>query len=305
MKRILVAEVLDQEGIDLLRAHFEVDTRDSTSVEELTEIIPNYDGLVVWTYTHVPRQVIDRAEKLKVIARAGIGLDKVDVKCAESRGIVVRNTPEGNTLSVAEMVLAMMLTLARRLIPADRYVRSRSGWDRGQFTGNELSEKTLGIIGLGNVGKKVAKRALAFEMRLRGFDPFLDADQMAGHGVEKVDTLDALLPQADFVTIHLPLTDATRDLIGKRELNMMKRNAFIINTSRGPIIDQGALLDSLKKGRIAGAGLDVFDTEPPEDIELLGLENVVVTPHVAGTTHEALRKMAVQAARIIIDQLKG
>ena len=141
-------------------------------------------------------------------------------------------------------------------------------------------------------------------MSLLGFDAFLDADQMAGYGVEKVDALHALLPEADFVTIHLPLLDSTRSLIGKRELNMMKKTAFIINTSRGPIIDQGALLDSLKKGRIAGAGLDVFDKEPPEDVELLGLENVVVTPHVAGTTHEALRKMAVQAAQIIISELR-
>lgn len=303
MKKVLVTEALDQEGINRLRNHFEVDTRQSTSEEELIDIIGRYDGLMIWTYTWVTKAVLERADRLKVIARAGIGLEKIDLECAEQKGIVVRNTPEGNTTSVAEMVFSMMLSVVRKVVLTDAYVRSRTGWDRDQFTGNELSEKVLGIIGLGNIGKKVAKRASAFEMNLIGYDPYVDESEMAEHGVSKAGTLDDLLAKADFVTIHVTLTDATRRFIGERELDLMKDTAVLINTSRGTVLDQKALVDALKEGKIRGAGLDVFETEPPEDTELLGLKNIVVSPHIAGTTHEALQKMTSQAADIIIEYL--
>jgi D-3-phosphoglycerate dehydrogenase len=194
--------------------------------------------------------------------------------------------------------------VARKVLRADEYVRAQSGWDRDQFTGNELSGKVLGIVGLGNVGKKIAKRGAGFEMSLLGFDPFIDKTEMAGYGVTKVDALEELLPQADFVTVHVPLTDSTHRFIGERELNRMKNTAVLINTSRGTVVDQRALVKALKNREIGGAGLDVFETEPPDDSELLGLENIVVSPHIAGTTHEALQKMTFQAAEILIENLK-
>ena len=171
--------------------------------------------------------------------------------------------------------------------------------------GTELADKTLGIIGLGNVGKKVAKRGLGFEMRLLGFDPFLDKREMAKYGVEKVDSLEDLLPKADFITLHVPPMDTIHHFFGERQLNMMKKTAILVNTSRGQVVDQKALVKALKKGIIGGAGLDVFEIEPPDDTELLSLENIVVSPHIAGTTHEALKKMTFQAAKIIIENLKG
>lgn len=305
MKRVLVAEALNEGGIDLLRDHFSVDTRDFTSEEELMNIIPEYDGLMIKTYTRVSKDVIDRAVKLKIIVRAGTGLDKVDVKYAESKGIAVGNTPDANIVSVAEMVFALMLSVARKVVLADGYVRSRTGWDRDRFTGTELAEKTLGIIGLGQIGKKVAKRAVGFDMRLLGFDPFVDGKEMAEHGVEKVDSLEDLLPQADFITVHVPLIDTTHHLIGEAQFGMMKSTAIFVNTSRGPVVDQKALVKALREGSIAGTGLDVFETEPPDNTELLGLENIVVTPHIGAATREALKKMTIQAAQLIIENLVG
>jgi D-3-phosphoglycerate dehydrogenase len=305
MKRVLVAEALDQEGIDLLKQHFAVDTRELTSEEELKEIIPQYDGLMIKTYTRVSKEVIDRAVKLKVVARAGTGLDRVDIAYAKTKGIIVRNTPEANIVSVAEMVFALMLGMARKIVLGDRYVRSQSGWDRDQFIGAELSQKTLGIIGLGHIGQRVAKRATGFEMRLISYDPLVEAGEMAPFGVEKVETLDDLLRRADFITLHVPLIDATYHLIGRDQLALMKRTAILVNTSRGPVVDQEALLTALKEGGIAGAGLDVFEVEPPQDKGFLGLENVVLSPHVGAATHEALKKMTSQAAQIIIENLKG
>jgi D-3-phosphoglycerate dehydrogenase len=305
MTRVLVAEALDQEGVALLRDHFAVDSRERTSEEELIKIIDQYEGLMIKTYTRVSKGVIDRAVKLKVVARAGTGLDKVDVEYARSKGIVVRNTPEANVTSVAEMVFALMLAVARKVVLADGYVRSQSGWDRDRFIGTELAAKTLGIIGLGYIGKKVVKRALGFEMRLVGYDPFIDEKEMAEYGVEKAASLGDLLRDADFVTIHVPLIDRTYHLLGEQQLDMMKKPAILINTSRGPVVDQKALLKALKEGKISGAGLDVFEVEPPDDKEFLGLENTVMSPHIGAATHEALRKMTVQAAEIIIEGLKG
>jgi len=304
MKRVLVAEALDQEGIDLLRTHFEVDTRELTSEEELVDLIPQYDGLMIKTYTRVSKAVIDRAEKLKVVARAGTGLDKVDVAYAEDKGIAVRNTPEANIVSVAEMVFAQMLVVARKVVVADGYVRSRTGWDRDRFIGTELCQKTLGIVGLGYIGKKVAKRATGFEMRPISYDPLVGAEEMARFCVEKVDSLEDLLRMADFITLHVPLIDATHHLIGREQFGLMKETAILINTSRGPVVDRKALLTALKEGEIAGAGLDVFEVEPPEDEEFLALENIVVSPHIGAATHEALKKMTIQAAEIIIEKLK-
>ena len=304
MPRVLVAETLDQEGIDLLERHFEVDTRELTPEEELKAIISRYDGLMIKTYTRVSKGVIDEASRLKVVARAGTGLEKVDVEYAKTRGITVRNTPEANVVSVGEMVFALMFAVARKIVLADGYVRRQAGWDRDRFIGTELTGKTLGILGLGHIGKRVAKAARGFEMRCLGFDPFVNVEEMAGYDVEKVDGLENLLPASDLITVHVPLMDSTYHLIGESQFGLMKRTAIFVNTSRGPVVDQKALLKALKEGSIGGAGLDVFEKEPPDDEDLLGLENIVVTPHIGAATREALRKMTIQAAEIIIDELK-
>jgi D-3-phosphoglycerate dehydrogenase len=305
MPRVLVAETLDQEGIDLLKRHFDVDTRELTSEEELKAIISQYDGLMIKTYTSVSKDVIDEGSRLKVIARAGTGLEKVDVAYAKSKGITVRNTPEANVVSVGEMVFALMFAVARKIVLADGYVRRQAGWDRDQFIGTELTGKTLGVIGLGHIGKIVAKVARGFEMGCLGFDPFLNVEEMAEYGVKKVDVLEDLLPVSDLITVHVPLMDSTYHLIGESQIGLMKKTGILVNTSRGPVVDQKALLKALREKRIGGAGLDVFEKEPPDDKDLLGLENIVVTPHIGAATREALRKMTVQAAEIIIDELSG
>lgn len=305
MKKVLVAERLDPAGVELLRQHFDVDVREQTPEDELAAIIGDYDGLMIKTYTRVSAQVIDRASRLKVIARAGSGLDKVDVPYAQGKGIVVRNTPEANVVSVAELVFSLMLAVSRRVAAADRYVRSREGWDRDRFTGVELAGKTLGIVGFGHIGKLVAVRAHAFDMQVRCFDPFVEAPAMAEHGVGKVEALDDLLGEADYLTLHVPLVDATRHLLSHAQFRRMKPGAIVINTARGPVVDEAALVKALQDGEIAGAGLDVYEAEPPQSAELLALDNLVLTPHIGAATHEALRRMTVQAAEVIVETLAG
>ena len=303
MTRVLVTEALDPQGYEMLERHFEVDRRDSTSEEELLEIVDQYDALMIKTYTRVSAAVIDKASRLKVVARAGSGLDKVDLDYAKEKGILVRNTPDANTTSVAELVFGLMLALSRNLVPAHNYLKATEGWDRDQFIGYELSGKRLAIVGFGNIGKKVTKRATAFEMEVSCFDPFIDAAAMAEHGVTKVEDVNELLNNADYVTVHVPLLDSTRHLLGKKQFLSMKSTAIIVNTARGPVVDNQALVAALRDGQIAGAGLDVFETEPPEDPELLKLENLVMCPHIGAATKEALQKMTTQAAQVIIDEL--
>ena len=303
MTRVLVTEALDPQGYEMLERHFEVDRRDSTSEEELLEIVDQYDALMIKTYTRVSAAVIDKASRLKVVARAGSGLDKVDLDYAKEKGILVRNTPDANTTSVAELVFGLMLALSRNLVPAHNYLKAVQGWDRDQFIGYELSGKRLAIVGFGNIGKKVTKRATAFEMEVSCFDPFIDAAAMAEHGVTKVEDVNELLNNADYVTVHVPLLDSTRHLLGKKQFLSMKSTAIIVNTARGPVVDNQALVAALRDGQIAGAGLDVFETEPPEDPELLKLENLVMCPHIGAATKEALQKMTTQAAQVIIDEL--
>ncbi|ANX03013.1 hydroxyacid dehydrogenase [Immundisolibacter cernigliae] len=303
-KRVLVAETLEQAGIDLLREHFEVDVRERTDEETLARIIGDYDGLMIKTYTRVSKQVIDNARKLKIVARAGSGLDKVDLIYAKEKGLSVRNTPQANVVSVAELVFGLMLAVSRKLAAADRYVRSREGWDRDRFTGVELAGKTLGIVGFGNIGKLVARRALAFDMQPVGYDPFVDAAGMAEHGVRKVETVDGIIDVADYITVHVPLLDSTRNLFSTEQFGRMKSTAILINTARGEVVDEPALIAALQAGQIAGAGLDVYEAEPPNHPELLTLDNVVLCPHIGAATREALNRMTVQAAQMIIEALE-
>lgn len=305
MKKVLVTETLDPEGYVMLERHFEVDRREATSEEELIEIVGQYDALMIKTYTRVSPAVLDKADKLKIVARAGSGLDKVDLDYAKKKGVIVRNTPDANTTSVAELVFALMLSLSRNLVSAHNYLRAAEGWDRDRFTGFELAGKQLAIVGFGNIGKKVARRAQAFEMQVSCYDPFVDTAAMAEHGVTKVEDVNELLNAADYVTVHVPLLDSTRHLLGADQFKSMKSTAIIVNTARGPVVDNQALVVALREGQIAGAGLDVFEQEPPQDPELLKLDNLVMCPHIGAATVEALQKMTTQAAQAIIDELAG
>jgi len=301
--KVLVTEPLAEEGLALLREGAEVDMRLGLDAEQLAEVIGHYDALVVRSGTPVTASVIEAARRLKVIGRAGAGVDNIDLAAATRRGILVVNAPGSNSIAVAEHTLALMLALARRIPQADAKLRA-GRWEKRSLAGVELRGKTLGIIGLGRVGTAVARRAAGLEMRLMAYDPFVAVDHAARLGVRLV-SLDELLRTADFVSIHAPLTDLTRGMIGARELALMKPTAYLINCARGGIVDEEALARALAEGRLAGAALDVFAHEPPFDSPLLASEKVILTPHLGGSTQEAQRNVAVDVAQQVLAVLKG
>jgi D-3-phosphoglycerate dehydrogenase len=252
--------------------------------------------------TKVTKDIIEVADNLKVIGRAGVGLDNVDIESATERGIIVMNTPGGNTISTAEHTMTMMLALSRNVPQA--FVALKEGkWERKKFMGVEVFNKTLGIVGLGRIGGEVAKRALAFGMRVVGYDPYIRSEAAMRAGVELVEIRD-LLSRSDYITVHVPLTDETRHLIGKKEFEAMKEGVRIINCARGGIIDESALYEAIKKGKVAGAAFDVFEREPPVDNPLLEFDSVVASPHLGASTEEAQVGVAVDIAGQIIDFLK-
>jgi D-3-phosphoglycerate dehydrogenase / 2-oxoglutarate reductase len=302
--RILVTEPLSARGLDLLREEYEVDVGTDLAAAGLVDAIEPYDALVVRSQTKVTAEVIDAARSLKVIARAGIGLDNVDVETATRRGVMVVNAPQSNVLSAAEHTMALLLSLARNIPQADRALRDGQ-WARERFQGVELHGKTLGVIGLGRVGTMVAQRALAFGMRLIAFDPYVSRERARSLALELMPDLGALLVQSDVVTIHLPRTPETEALIGDRELSLMKEGARLVNTSRGGIVDEGALEEALRSGRVAGAALDVFADEPATEHPLFSLPNVVVTPHLGAATAEAQDKAGVAIAEMVSLALRG
>ena len=265
--RILVAEAVAGEGLALLRAVHEVDERVGLSREEYKELLPGYDALLVRSQVQVDAELIAAGTRLVVIGRAGVGVDNVDLEAATRAGITVVNAPTGNTIAAAEHTLALLYVLARKVAAADASVR-RGEWKRSQFTGVELRGRTLGIIGLGKIGQAIAKRARAMEMTVIAVDPFISADGAAVHGVELVN-LDALLERSDAITVHVPLTRQTRGLIGAAEIARMKPGSFVLNVARGGILDEAAVADALRSGQLGGAGIDVFDHEPPTGSPLL------------------------------------
>jgi D-3-phosphoglycerate dehydrogenase / 2-oxoglutarate reductase len=303
--KVLVAETIAEGGLDKLRADATVDVRTDLSRDELLKIIGSYDALIVRSRTQADAELIEKGRNLKVIGRAGIGLDNVDVDAATRHGIVVVNAPQSNVLSAAEHAIALMLSQARNIPAADASVRA-GRWERERFEGVELHGKTLAILGLGKIGTLVAQRALALGMRVVAFDPYI-AKQRAGQmGVDLVTTLDDALRAADFVTIHLPKTSETSALIGPRELALMKPTARLINTSRGGIVDEQALASAISEGRLGGAGLDVFANEPPAaESPLFGLESVVLTPHLGASTEEAQSKAGEAIAEQVLLALRG
>jgi len=301
--KVLVTESIAEEGMDVLRDCAEVDIRLGLKPEELLALIGDYDALVVRSQTKVSAEVIDAGKKLQVIARAGVGIDNIDVATATRRGIVVVNAPTSNTISAAEHTIALMLALARHIPQANAALRS-GVWKRDDFMGIEVRDKTLGIIGLGSVGSEVARRARGLEMKLIAHDPFISVDHARNLQVELV-SFRQLLKEADFITLHLPLTASTRGIIGAKELSLVKPQVRIINTARGGLIDEEALVRAIKEQRVAGAAIDVFPEEPTTSSILFECDNVIVTPHLGASTTEAQALVARDVATQIVGVLKG
>lgn len=301
--KVLVTEPISDEGLDIIRGSAQVDVKLEPKPQELISIIGDYEALIVRSQTKVTPEVIQAGKKLQVIARAGVGIDNVNVEEATRRGIVVVNAPTGNTISAAEHTIALMLSLARNIPQANASLKA-GAWKRTEFTGVELRGKTLGIIGLGNVGSEVARRARGLEMKIIAHDPFISVDYAQNLQVELI-SLEELLKQSDFITLHLPLVASTKGLIGAKQLAMVKPIARIINCARGGLIDEEALAKAVKEKKLAGAAIDVFSTEPMTKSVLFECDNIIVTPHLGASTPEAQVMAAKMVAEQVVDIFKG
>ena len=301
--KALIADPIAQEGIDLLGQYAQVDVKTKLKPEELISIIGGYEALVVRSQTQVTADVIAAGKKLQVIGRAGVGVDNIDIDAATVNGIVVVNAPTGNTISAAEHTIALLLALARNIPQANASLKS-CRWQRGDFMGTEVKGKTLGIIGLGNVGSEVARRAYGMEMKLIGHDPFVSAERGANLHVNLVP-LEQLITEADFITLHIPLTESTKGLISAKKLARVKPTVRIINTARGGLIDEKALVKAINENRVAGAAIDVFPKEPCTKSILFESDKIIVTPHLGASTTEAQTLAATEVAQQIIDVFNG
>jgi D-3-phosphoglycerate dehydrogenase / 2-oxoglutarate reductase len=302
--RILVADKLAQAGIDALSLSHDVDVRTGLSKDELLAIVPGYDAIVVRSQTMIDADVIAAATDLKVVGRAGVGLDNVDIEAATRSGVVVCNAPQSNVVSAAEHTLALLLALARN-VPQAHTALVDGRWERSRWNGTELHDKTLGVLGLGRIGTLVAQRAHAFGMRLVAYDPFVAPDRAARLGVQLLGTVDEVLAVADFVTIHLPKTPDTVGLFDRERFTRMKPTARLLNVARGGIVVEQDLADALREGVIAGAAVDVFDQEPVTDSPLFGIDTAIVTPHLGASTEEAQDRAGIQVAEAVDLALKG
>ena len=302
--KVLVGDNLAEEGIELLRESpdITVDVKPKLELQELINRISEYDALLVRSATKVTKEVIDAAKNLKVIGRAGVGVDNIDVEAASKKGILVMNTPGGNTISAAEHTMSMLLALSRSIPQANISLKSKQ-WEKKKFLGTEVFKKTLGIIGLGRIGGEVAKRAQSFGMEIIVYDPYISKAHARELGVKLV-SFPELTKQADYITIHVPLTPETKHIINKETIAQMKEGVKIINCARGGIIDEAALAEAVKSGKVGGAALDVFENEPPFDSPVLGLENIIVTPHLGASTEEAQINVARDIALQVLDFLK-
>jgi len=300
--KVLISDNISPNGIKILEnAGLEVDLKVGMKPEELKACIGEYHGLIIRSATRVTPEIIDAAKNLKVIGRAGSGLDNVDKISATKKGIVVMNTPGGNTITTAEHTIAHIVSLARQ-IPQATMSMKEGKWDKKKFMGVELNGKTLGIVGIGNIGSQVAKRMQAFGMTIIAFDPFLSEDRAKVMGVENVD-LQELFRRSDFITVHTPLTPETKYLINREIIEVMKTSVRIINCARGGIVNEKDLYDALVEGKVAGAALDVFEKEPPQNNPLLTLDSVICTPHLGASTKEAQENVAIAIAEQIVDYL--
>jgi D-3-phosphoglycerate dehydrogenase / 2-oxoglutarate reductase len=298
--KVLVREPIAEAGVDLLRRHFDVDV-DGDS--DLTQAIGGYDAIVIRSATKLTAELIDRAERLKVIGRAGVGVDNVDVAAATRRGIVVANAPESTVVSAAEQTIGLMVALARN-IPQAHAALKQGRWERERWAGVELAGKTLGLIGFGRIGRQVGRRALGLGMRVVAHDPFVADERFRELGVERVETLDEVLAAADVLSLHSPLTPETERMIDAAAIGRMKDGARLVNAARGPLVDEQALAEAIRSGKLAGAALDVFSAEPYAG-ELLELDEVVVTPHLAASTGEAQDRAGVIVAEQVVAALEG
>jgi len=301
--KVLVADPISNEGIDILRSYAQVDIKPGLKPEELISTIGDYEALIVRSQTKVPAKVIEAGKRLQVIARAGVGIDNIDVEEATRYGIMVVNAPTANTVSAAEHTIALILASARNIPQANAVLKS-GVWRRSDFLGTEVRDKTLGIIGLGKVGSEVARRARGLEMKLIAYDPFISVEY-ANNLQVKLVPLEQLLKESDFITLHLPLTASTKRLLKAKELALVKPTARIINCSRGGLIDEEALAKAVREKRVAGAAIDVFPTEPTTKSVLFEEDNIIVTPHLGASTTEAQATAAKDVAKQIIDVFKG
>jgi D-3-phosphoglycerate dehydrogenase / 2-oxoglutarate reductase len=301
--KILVSDNLAESGVERLMnvPDFQVDVVAGLSKEELLQIIKEYDALLIRSATKVTAEVIEAADRLKVVARAGIGLDNVDVSAASKRGIVVMNAPEGNVITTAEHAISMLLALSRSIPQATQSIKSGK-WEKKRFRGREVFNKVLGIIGLGRIGRVVADRALGLKMNVIGFDPYISRDVIDKMGIEGV-TLDDLLARSDYITVHTPLTPETKNILNAEAFNKMRRGVFILNCARGGIVHESDLYTAIQEGIVAGAALDVFETEPPYDNPLLTLDQIIATPHLGASTDEAQENVANAVAEQVVDYL--
>jgi len=302
--KVLITDSLSEGGKEILRgAGHEVIDRKGLGGPELLEAVSDCDALIVRSGTKVTEEVIRAGKRLAVIGRAGVGVDNVDVTAATRQGVVVMNTPEGNTISTAELTMAMILALSRNIPQAQASV-VRGEWDRKSFKGTELNGKTLGVIGVGRIGRAVARRAAAFGMTVIGYDPFIVADAGKGLDLEMAD-LDALIRTSDYITVHTPLSEETRGMIGADEIAVMKDGVRLVNCARGGIVEEDAMRAALESGKIAGCALDVYSSEPPAGNPLVGMKNVVCTPHLGALTEEAQQSVAEQVAVQVCEVLEG
>ncbi|MFQ5996440.1 MAG: hydroxyacid dehydrogenase [Dehalococcoidales bacterium] len=305
-EKVIVTEPIYEDGLAILRKGAEVIYLPELPGQTLWGVIKEAQGVAV-RVSKITADLLAQADNLKIIAKHGVGYDNIDVEAATQRHIVVVNTPEANAESVAEHNLGLMLSISKNITTTDRVLRQNRLRRREDYTGVELKDKKLGLIGLGKIGSELARKCkIAFDMKVIAYDPYVPKERAEQQGYTKVEKLDEVLGEADYVVICVPLTKETANLIGARELGLMKANAFLVNSSRGGIVDETALYDCLVKGKIAGAALDVFSQEPPPaEHPLLGLDNFIATPHIGGVTEEAMRRMAITVAEEILRVLRG
>ena len=302
MPKVLISDSLSPRAVDIFKNRgIETDVKTGLKPDELIAIIGQYDGLAVRSATKVTPKVLEAAKRLRVVGRAGIGVDNIDVDAASARGVVVMNTPYGNAITTAEHAIALMFALARQIPSADQSTQSGK-WEKNRFMGTELSGKTLGIIGCGNIGSRVAERAIGLRMRVVAYDPFLTPERATGLGVEKVE-LEPLFARADIITLHTPLTEQTRNILDRAAFAKMKKGVFVINCARGELIVEADMKAALDSGQVGGFAVDVYPEEPPKGYSLFGHPNVVATPHLGASTTEAQENVALQVAEQMADYL--
>lgn len=303
--KVLIPEKFSKDGIAVLEdAGYDVTFKPDTTPEQLLDMIPDYDALIVRSATTVTREVIEAGKKLKIIGRAGVGVDNIDREAATERGVIVCNAPLSNIVSAAEQTMALMLAVARNTARADKSMKDGK-WDRSKFVGTELQGKTLGIFGTGHVGQLVAERAAAFGMNLIGYDPYCPVELAAHYGITLYDDILEVCKRSDVITLHMPKTPETTNMIGAEQLNAMPEGAIVLNVARGGLVDLDALATALETGHIGGAGIDVWENEPVSDSPIHGFDNVVLTPHLGASTHEAQTRAATQIAEYVIAGLQG